>query len=120
MTTKQKMIFDIINNSKEHLTAEQIFFEAKEKMDKKISMATVYNSLNYLCNENYIRKLKIRDYADCYDGINYPHEHLICDKCGEVTDFNFEELNSLISEKLGKIILSSELSVHHICEKCNK
>ena len=49
MTKYGQMILDIINQSLDHLTAEQIFFMCKEK-NEKIVLATVYNNLSNLCN----------------------------------------------------------------------
>ena len=124
VTAKRKLIFDIVNNSHRHMTAEQIYTEAKFRINEigggSIAMATVYNSLNYLCDNGMIRKLKIRNYADCYDGVKFPHEHIICDRCGEVQDVVLEDLNEMLSEKLGREIISCELSIHHICDKCKK
>ena len=122
MTRKREIILELVNKSKKHLTAEQIFLEAKALMEKEgensISMATVYNSLNYLEENGYIRRLKIRGNVDCFDSLFIPHEHMICDKCGKVEDFIVEDLNSLLSEKIGEDIISSELSVHYICSEC--
>ena len=51
MTKQRKLILDIINSSDRHLTAEEVFFIAKEQMPG-IAMATVYNNLNYLSCHN--------------------------------------------------------------------
>ena len=47
MTKYEKEIFAIVNNSCEHLTAEQIFQKLK-KTHPKVVLATVYNNLNKL------------------------------------------------------------------------
>ena len=45
MTKQRKLILDIINNSDRHLTAEEVFFIAKEQMHG-MAMATVYINPN--------------------------------------------------------------------------
>ena len=45
MTKNGKLILAIIEASRDHLTADEVFIKAKEKNDK-IVLATVYNNLN--------------------------------------------------------------------------
>ncbi len=47
MTKYAELILDIVNNSKEHLSAEQIFLRLKET-NRGGSLATVYNNLSFL------------------------------------------------------------------------
>ena len=50
MTAQRQLILKIIQSSKRHLSAEEIYIEAREELPG-IAMATVYNSLKYLCDE---------------------------------------------------------------------
>ena len=118
MTDNSKLILDVINKSKEHLTAEEIFFILKKK-SYKISMPTIYNNLNTLYNEGMIRKLTIENQTDRYDK-NVKHDHLICKKCGRIVDFNFNDLTSSLNEQTADSIISYDLKVFHICPKCKK
>lgn len=117
MTAQRQLILDIINNSCEHLTAEKIFFQAKMILPG-IAMATVYNSLKYLVDNNYIRKIGFNDGADFYDKSLMPHEHIICDKCGTISDIINGGIKGDIEKKIGSEITGYELNVHYICEKC--
>ena len=47
MTKYEKQIYEIVNSSQSHLTAEQVFSELK-KVYPAVSQATVYNNLNKL------------------------------------------------------------------------
>ena len=47
MTRQRQLVYDVVHNSCEHLTAEQVFNLAREQMPT-IVMATVYNNLNAL------------------------------------------------------------------------
>ena len=117
MTTQRKLILDIINNSHEHLTAEKIYFSAKSVMPG-IAMATVYNSLKYLTDNKYIRRVGFNDGADFYDKSLMPHEHIVCDKCGSISDFMDGGIRETIEKEIGKEITGYELNVHYICDKC--
>ena len=56
MTKYAERILNIINESSEHMTAEQIFLILKKK-EPKVVLATVYNNLNMLCDKELIRKI---------------------------------------------------------------
>ena len=117
MTAQRKLIFDIINNSCEHLTAEKIYLTAKKIMPG-IAMATVYNSLKYLVDNKYIRKVGVSNGADFYDKSLMPHEHIICEKCGAIADIMNGGIKDIIEKEVGSKIINYELNVHYICSKC--
>ena len=94
MTKNGKMIMEIIYASEEHLTAEQIFLRAKEQAPR-IVLATIYNNLNALVAEGMVRRVKLDGSPDRYDRTTR-HDHLVCDRCGRLTDVHLEDL----SEKL--------------------
>lgn len=118
MTKNGKIILDIINNSYEHLTAEQVFLAAK-KIAPKMVLATVYNNLNTLVEEGLISKVSIEGSPDRYDRAT-KHDHLVCKKCGALSDITFADLTASLSKQLGQPILSYDLKVNYICPKCRK
>ncbi len=83
-----ELILELVNQSKGHMTAEQIFLELK-KTEPKVVQATVYNNLNTLCQEGRIRKLSIESSPDRYDKIR-KHDHLVCRNCGALSDINLK------------------------------
>lgn len=118
MTKYAKQILELVNRSKRHMTAEQLFLELK-KIKPKVAQATVYNNLNALCQEGLIRKLSIEGSPDRYDKIR-KHDHLVCKKCGALSDFNFEDLTENLEKQLGEGILSYDLKVLYFCSKCRE
>ena len=98
------------------MTAEQIFLVLKEK-EPKVVLATVYNNLNTLCSEELIRKVTMEGSPDRYDKIQR-HDHLICKKCGKLSDIMFEDLADKLSEQLRENILSYDLRVFYLCPEC--
>lgn len=116
MTKYEKKIYDIVNTSREHMTAEQIFDTLKQTYPG-VSRATVYNNLNKLCDVNLIRRLSIEGMIDRYDH-SARHDHLICQKCKELVDINLEDLTESIKERLDGDFLSYDLKVFYICPKC--
>ena len=115
MTRNARSILEINNNSKDHLTVEQIYNCLKEK--NKVVLATVYNNLSYLCEQGLIRKISVDGYSDRYDKIE-KHDHLICKKCGKISDIILEDLTSKLQNQTDISILSYELKLNYICDEC--
>ena len=118
MTRNGKLILEIINNSTDHLTAEQVFFQLRQTAPKTV-LATVYNNLNSLCDEGAIRRISIEGSPDRYDKIK-KHDHLVCSRCKALSDITFSDLTASLSEQLGEPILSYDLKVNYLCPNCRK
>lgn len=116
VTKYAKQILNIVNQSKRHMTAEQIFLELK-KAEPRVVQATVYNNLNTLCREGLLRKVAIEGSPDRYDKIQ-KHDHLVCQRCGAVADICFEDLTKNLEEQLGEGIISYDLKVIYVCPEC--
>ncbi len=115
----KELILQILHESDEHLTAEQIFLQAKERQPA-IVMATVYNNLATLTEEHVVRKMRVHGQADRYDKNTMDHDHLICDKCGALLDVNLDGLTMELEERLGIDVGFYELNIHYICDTCKK
>ena len=109
MTKYAKMILEIIEQSHEHMSAEQIFFKLKERESKAV-LATVYNNLNKLYQDDKIRKITMEGSPD----------HLVCRSCGQLSDMCFEDLTQSLEQQLGEGILSYDLKVFYLCPKCQE
>lgn len=118
MTRYAKMILDIINNSSDHLTAEQIYLILKNK-NEKVVLATVYNNLAVLYKEGLIRKVLVEGSTDHYDRVKR-HDHLVCKNCGKIMDITLDDLTATLQKQLGFNIDSYDLRVNYFCEDCRK
>ena len=58
MTKYEKCIYDVVNKTFSHMTAEQIYHEVKKDFPHVV-LATVYNNLNKLCRDGLIRRISI-------------------------------------------------------------
>ena len=77
-----KLIFD---KGKRHISAENLFDEVK-KDDRKISMATVYNTLKQFTNLGLIKEIVVDQNKSLYCTNNKSHYHLYIEDEGKVID----------------------------------
>ena len=118
MTKNGKLILEIIETSRDHLTADEVFIKAKEK-NNKIVLATVYNNLNMLYDKGFIRKIPMQNGPDRFDRL-IKHDHLICVKCGKINDVFNKDLTPMIEKSLNTKIISYDLQINYICNECKK
>ena len=117
MTKQRELILQILNQSDRHLTADEVFFLAKLKMPS-IAMATIYNNLNAMNDAGVVSRTHIDGSADCFELVTEPHDHLLCDQCGKITDIKLHSLTDTIEAEIGTQIDDYELTVHYVCPEC--
>ena len=118
MTKYEKDIFAIINTSRDHLTVEQIFQKLRE-IHPQVVLATVYNNLNRLLEEELIRKVSVEGMPDRYDRMK-KHDHLVCRRCGKLSDITLEDLTASLKKQLGDDVLYYDLKVYYVCLACRE
>lgn len=116
MTKYEKEIFAIVNTSREHPTADQIYQTLKETFPT-VALATVYNNLNRLLEAELIRKVSIEGMPDRYDRAK-KHDHLVCPCCGRLLDVRFSDLTPLLEGQLEDQPFSYDLKVYVLCPEC--
>ena len=112
MTKYEKQIYDIVNASHEHMTADQIYGEL-QNIYPAVARATVYNNLKKLCDEKLIRRVPMEDSPDRYDRIE-KHDHLVCQKCGKLSDVRFDDLTPALQKQFGDTFVSYDLKIFYI------
>ena len=92
--TKQRRILAKIMFQKgnRHISAENLFDEVK-KQDRKISMATIYNTLKQFTNLGLIREIVVDKNKSLYDTNNRPHYHLYIEDEGKIHDIPTDNIN---------------------------
>ncbi len=118
MTKYARKILEIVENSHDHLSAEQVFEQLRESYPSVV-LATVYNNLNRLCEEERIRRIAYEGMPDRFDRIRR-HDHLVCKSCGKLLDVQLTDLTELLEKQAGLSILAYDLKLIYLCEECRK
>lgn len=119
MTKQQQLIYHLIQESKDHPTADQIYWRAKQEIPN-ISVGTVYRNLNQMSESGIVRRLTVPGVADRFDRSTIPHGHAICKHCDIMVDLFADDLEKVIENALGMDILSYELNVSYLCPACQE
>ena len=118
VTKYGKKILEIVSYSRSHMTAEEIF-DVLRQTYPTVVLATVYNNLNRLWQEDLIRKVSVEGMPDRYDRIQR-HDHLVCKGCGRLLDIDLGDLTAQLEKRAGISILSYDLKLNDLCEDCQK
>jgi Fe2+ or Zn2+ uptake regulation protein len=116
MTKYAKQILQIVSQSHDHMTAEQVFLALRQTYPKVV-LATVYNNLNRLCAEGLIRRISLEGMPERYDRMQ-KHDHLVCRSCGKLLDIVLDDLTQHLQEQVEVPILSYDLKLMYVCDAC--
>ncbi len=96
-TRQRRAIYRALSSCHSHPTADELYKMVKAS-DDKLSLATVYNTLEALCNAGLAFKITgcCGNGSTRYDAGREDHLHLRCDRTGQITD---------VPDDLGKRIL---------------
>ena len=85
--TKQRMILAklLFENGDRHISAEEIFDELK-KDNRKISLATIYNTLKQFTDIGLLREINIDQKKSIYCTNHDPHYHLYIEDENKIID----------------------------------
>ena len=119
-TPQREQVYRVLLEKRDHPTAEQVFMRAKKAMPE-ISMATVYNCLDFLVKCNLVNEVNLDRAAMRYCPNMREHCHFHCDECGDVFDIDFtaEECRTGLKLPRGFQITGYDVSIHGACPRCS-
>ena len=115
MTGQRRLIIKVLENSKDHPDVETLF-ERANKIDNKVSIATVYRTVRTLQNAGILEKLEFNDGRSRFeDAVRKHHDHLIDLDTGKVIEFfdkEIEQIQKKIAKKLGFKLIGHKLELY--------
>ncbi|MDD4854423.1 MAG: transcriptional repressor [Sulfuricurvum sp.] len=122
-TIQREVILEMLYNSDEHLTPEGLHHLIQEKHpDLNTGIATVYRTLSLLEDSEMVTSLSFGAQGKKYElGAKDHHDHIICTKCGSISEFVDEEIElrqKKIAEELGFIMQEHSMQIYGICKIC--
>ena len=117
---QREQILEFVKSVRTHPTAETVYYEMRKK-DPNISLGTVYRNLVTLSEKGDITRIPLANKKDRFDGDTSSHVHMICEKCGMISDLFLEELDHIhkrIEKENECKVLSHNITFNTICSKC--
>ncbi|MEE8419559.1 MAG: transcriptional repressor [Dehalococcoidales bacterium] len=120
-TAQRALIMDVIRKGKGHMDADEVYRLAKKKQPR-LSLSTVYRTLQKLKNLDLIEELHFDEAHHHYE-IKPPseHHHLVCLGCGKIVEFKYP-LAKWVRKNLPEArefeITDSEVRMTGYCADC--
>lgn len=124
LTRQRRILLELIDQSGQHLDAEQLYQRAKAR-DAKINRVTVYRTLKMLKEGQLVDELDLMHYEGdqhYYETrMKQEHAHVVCLGCGRVEEFYGEPLSRLrrqIAAHFGFQIVVARTEIGGYCSHC--
>ena len=115
LTDQRKIIADIMSNSKDHPDVDELH-KRVNKIDKKISIATVYRTVKLFEESGIVEKHDFKGGKARYEAApEEHHDHLIDINSGEIIEFvdkDIEILQNKVAKKLGFKLVDHKLELY--------
>jgi len=117
----KEQILRVLFASKSHLNAQEICQKIYETYKNEISMTSIYTFLNFLEEHHLANSFEQNGVKNYELNLKSSHDHLICENCGKVVDFEDE----MIEQRQEQICIQSSFSaeshkmiLYGICSDC--
>lgn len=122
MTKQRDALLEVIEHAEGHLDADGIYDLARRR-DPRISLSTVYRTLNLLKHHDLVDELHLSEEHHHYEPRSGrpQHYHLVCVDCGTVQEFSGGVLDGLTDElrrEQGFVVTGLQLDVQGHCGRC--
>ncbi|MFY9178137.1 MAG: Fur family transcriptional regulator [Caldicoprobacterales bacterium] len=125
LTPQRRATLEVLVNSQgEHMSTEEIYNEVR-KAHPQIGLATVYRTMILLEELGILIKHNFEDgryrYELSHPDEDHDHHHLICLKCGQVSEVEEDLLGSLeeiIDKKHGFKVVNHKVKFYGHCINC--
>jgi Fe2+ or Zn2+ uptake regulation protein len=121
VTRQRKLVLEILKQSQNHLDAGAIFFEAKKK-DDRISLATVYRTLDLLKKAGLVEENSLGEDHGHFEATHeIQHYHFTCIHCGKVIELQTGKIQDVVrktGELQGLKVTDIQLFLRGYCSDC--
>lgn len=123
MTDQRRTIAQVMEQALDHPDVEELYRRASS-IDPRISLSTVYRTLNLFEEAGLVTKHDFRDGRARFEPIpDEHHDHLIDIRSGRVIEFRNEEIEAIqevIAKRLGYRLVDHRLELYAVPLKRNE
>lgn len=124
-TAQRDDIAQVFFSSHRHVSIDELYQEVR-KVNPRVGYATVYRTVKLLKEFELADEHHFADGQTRYENADQDtehHDHLICEKCGEITEFNDAELEALqekVATSQGFVLSRHKMELYGICRECRE
>jgi Fur family ferric uptake transcriptional regulator len=123
-TNQRSLIVRMALATHDHFTADQLL-ERCQRVDPRVSRATVYRTLTVLEEAGFVEGLDTGDGGRRFEHVlgHKHHDHMVCEACGRIIEFRDDELErrqEAAARRLGFQIARHSLRLYGTCRDCQK
>jgi Fur family transcriptional regulator, ferric uptake regulator len=121
-TRQREVIVSTFLKTNKHVKIEELL-EQVRKVEPSIGYVTVYRTLLLLKDCGLAHQRNFGDGQSLFERAGEHHDHMICIKCGSITEFEDDRIENL-QEKIARAknfkIVSHRHEIYGCCSRCQK
>jgi Fe2+ or Zn2+ uptake regulation protein len=119
VTAQRIAVFEALRDCRSHPTADEVFEVATARIGA-ISIRSVYQTLHELVELGEVHPVRILPGPVRFDPNTGHHDHLVCDRCGEITDVVLDP-PVLRPDDVGEFrVESTDVVIRGVCGACRR
>jgi Fur family ferric uptake transcriptional regulator len=123
VTPQRLLVIEALAAKGGHLTAEEVMRWTAQRYPG-MNLATVYRTLDLLVSVGLVTQTDLGGGATTFELVgDAPHHHLVCERCGGVTELDDTLLASLrdgLMERYGFRAHSRHIAIFGVCAMCRE
>ncbi len=121
-TQQRELILETFLNTDHHVNVDELIRRVRE-VDPTIGYSTVYRTVNLFLECGIAQQIRLADETRRLEPINQDqhHDHLICVKCGQATEFfndHLEMAQKQVTSAYGFKPIRHSLKIYGLCREC--
>lgn len=122
-TPERQAVLDDVLASSDHFTVDDLYDQLRRRGDKRVSRATIYRTLELLCESGLVNKIDWISPTTHYERAQADahHDHFLCSHCGQIYEFfspTLEKVQEKVCDALGLVADDHTLKIAGIPQHC--
>lgn len=123
-TTQRDEIARVFFSRGGHISIDELHAEVK-KVSPRVGWATVHRTVRLLKHLGFAAERHFDQAQARYERVDDKghHDHLICDQCGRIVEFESAEIESLqesVAQTLGFVVSRHRMELYGVCRACRE
>jgi Fe2+ or Zn2+ uptake regulation protein len=122
LTPQRLAIVDVLFDKNLLHPSARIIYDAAKPKTKRLSLSTVYFTLNELSRHGIIKTLEFDKMENRYDGNITDHINLVCKECHTIIDYKIPIVidSREVTRKTKFWVTDTRLEYYGYCQKCSQ